>query len=144
MPSAVAATASAPGHDNVVTAWSVPASAPGRGPGRAAHLLGRRAVVPGRAEPDGDEQRCGDRAPGRDPDDLVRAARRAREGEQRRQLAVERGVHGGRARGEPGRPLLAVVVGTGGQDADHERVRGGRRGSGPGAAQQVQLGTTPR
>ena len=81
-----------------------PGERAGGGPGRAAQLLGRRAVVPGRAEPDGDEQRCGDRAPGRDPDDLVRAARRAREGEQRRQLAAERGVHGGRARGEPGRP----------------------------------------
>ena len=141
MPSAVAATASASvGHDSVVTAWSVPASARAAAPDARRTCSADGPSSPAGPSPTATTSGAVTVPAGRDLDDLVRAAGRARDGEQRRQLAVERGVHGGRARGEPGRRLLTVVAGTGGQDADHERVRGGRRGSGPGTAQQMQLG----
>ena len=129
------------GHDSVRHRVVRAGQRPGRGPGRAAQLLGRRAVVPGRAEPDGDEQRRGDRAAGRELDDLVRPARsRPRAASSAASSPSNAASTARRAGGEPGRGLLAVVVGAGGQDADHDRVRGGRRGGGPGTAQQVQLG----
>jgi len=105
------------------------------------YALTAKAPAARRAEPHADDHPCGDRPPGRDPDDLVRPAGRAGEGEQAGQLAVEGRVDGSGTRGEPGRALLRGVdargVGSRGQDSDDHRVRRGARG---GSAEQVQLG----
>ena len=112
-------------HDSVVTAWSVPASARAAAPGGPAHLLGASAPSsPAGAEPDGDEQRRGDRAAGGELDDLVglagrarprRAAPRARRRTPRRQLAAP-GASRGAAVSVPCSRRRAR------QDADHHRV----------------------